>query len=73
MEDCLLKIGFWAGIAVPFFNIPLILRMIKRKSSADISLIWAVGVWVCFMLMLPSGLVSEDVNFKAFSIANIIF
>jgi uncharacterized protein with PQ loop repeat len=65
------KIGMVAAIVMPLFNIPLICRMIKRKSSEDISLWWAVGVWVCIVLMAPSGFTSDDLVFKAFNISNV--
>jgi uncharacterized protein with PQ loop repeat len=67
------KIGLVAAVTVPVFNIPLIARIVKRKSSEDISLTWVVGVWICFVLMLPSGLMTDDVVWKAFNTANIIF
>ncbi|MCB9799132.1 MAG: hypothetical protein H6757_00055 [Candidatus Omnitrophica bacterium] len=67
------KIGFVAGVVLPFFNIPMIIRMVQRKSSDDFSLIWLLGVWICFVLMLPSALISEDFVFKAFGIMNITF
>ena len=65
-------IGMIAAIILPFWNIPLIVRIQKRKSSKDISLFWALGVLICFILMFPSAIVSEDVVFKTFSIVNII-
>ncbi|MDD5618516.1 MAG: hypothetical protein PHG69_05425 [Candidatus Omnitrophica bacterium] len=65
-------IGVIAAIILPFWNIPLIVRMEKRKSSKDVSLYWVFGVWVCFVLMLPSALLSQDIVFKVFSIVNII-
>lgn len=65
-------IGIIAAIVLPFWNIPLIVRMEKRKSSKDVSLYWIFGVWICFILMLPSALSSQDVVFKVFSIVNII-
>ncbi len=67
------KIGVVASVVLPLFNIPLILKVIKRKSSEDISLTWALGVWVCFLFMFPSGLRSEEVVFRTFTIVNIIF
>ncbi len=66
------QVGLVAAIVLPLWNIPLIIRIIKRKSSKDISLMWAVGVWVCLVLMAPSGFVSEDIVWKAFNIMNII-
>lgn len=65
-------IGIIAAIALPFWNIPLIARIERRKSSKDISLFWVFGVWICFVLMLPSALTSVDIVFKVFSIFNII-
>ncbi len=65
-------IGLIAAIILPFWNIPLIVRIEKRKSSDDISLYWTVGVLVCLILMFPAALVSSDNVFKVFSIVNII-
>lgn len=73
MPEVIEKVGFVAAISVPLFNIPLIIRICKRKSSDDISLTWALGVWTCFILMLPSGLMTDDPVWKAFNIANITF
>ena len=44
MEKMIETLGVIAGIALPLFNIPLILKIIKRKSSQDISLTWVIGV-----------------------------
>ena len=64
-------IGLAASIALPLWNIPLILNIVRRKSSADLSLAWVMGVWVCSLLMLPSGIMSRDIVLKMFSIVNI--
>ena len=61
-----------AAIALPLFNIPLIVRVIKRKSSKDLSVPWAVGVWTCFVLMAPEGLRSADIVWRVFNIVNLI-
>ena len=66
-------IALIAAIVLPFWNIPLILRIIKRKSSADISMYWAIGVWICLALMAPSGFISEDLVWRIFSIINFVF
>ncbi len=66
------KIGLVAAIVLPLWNIPLIIRIVKRKSSNDISLLWAIGVWTCLILMAPSGFVSEDIVWKVFNIVNLI-
>lgn len=63
--------AMFASIAMPFFNIPLVIRIWKRRSSEDISLIWAWGVYACMLLMLPYGLQSDDIVLKSFSLANI--
>ena len=65
-------VGLVAGVILPLWNIPLIVRIQRRKSSQDISLSWALGVFVCLLLMFPSALLSSDVVFKVFSIVNII-
>ena len=66
-------LGIIASVTLPLWNIPLILRIERRKSSADMSLWWIFGVWGSFLLMLPAGLQSADRVFKVFSIINIIF
>ncbi|TMA08122.1 MAG: hypothetical protein E6J89_15450 [Deltaproteobacteria bacterium] len=66
-------LGLVSGIIMPFFNIPLIVRVIRRRSSADISLVWAVGAWICVMGILPSSLQSPDPVLLAFGVVNAIF
>ena len=67
------KMGLAASVSLPLWNIPLIIKIVKRRSSADISLSWVMGVWVCSLLMLPSGLLSKDIVLKTFSVVNILF
>ncbi|MBI3307382.1 MAG: hypothetical protein HYZ84_06240 [Candidatus Omnitrophica bacterium] len=64
------EIAMIGSIALPLWNIPLIINMVKRKSSRDVSLMWAVGVWTCLLLMVPSGLSSSDIVWKVFCIFN---
>ena len=59
-----------ASIALPLCNIPLILKIIRRKSSRDVSLEWAVGVWICLAMMAPAGFVSKDVVWRIYNIVN---
>ena len=66
-------IGMLSGIIMPLFNIPLILRIIRRRSSADISLLWVIGVWSCVIAMLPSSLRSPDPVLAVFGIINSLF
>ncbi len=66
-------VGIVAGGTLPLFNIPLILRLVKRKSAEDFSISWAVGVWVCILLMTPQALRSQDLAFRAYGIVNIFF
>lgn len=73
METWIQKIGTISAIALPLFNIPLIIHLWRRKSSEDFSLSWAVGVWVCIVLMTPQALRSSDEAFRAFGIVNILF
>ncbi len=65
------KIGIAGSIGLPLWNIPLIINICRRRSSADLSASWLIGVWVCSLLMLPNGLLSKDVVLKVFSIVNI--
>jgi len=66
-------VGLISAVTLPLWNIPLIIKIHQRRSSADISMAWALGVWVCLAGMLPAGLASEDVVFKAFAVINVIF
>ena len=71
MRDSLIQtLGLCAAIILPFWNIPLIVRMVQRKSSKDISLWWALGVWVFLVIMAPSGLMSKDIVWKVYNIVN---
>ncbi len=60
------------SIALPLCNIPLIIKIIRRKSSRDVSMEWAVGVWICLLLMAPAGLVSPDFVWKTYTIINFV-
>ena len=73
LNDWIEKIGIISGVALPFFNIPLIIKLVKRKKSEDFSLIWALGVWVCIVFMTPQALRSQDMDFRSFGIVNLIF
>jgi len=61
-----------ASIALPMWNIPLIVRIIRRKSSEDISLPWALGVWVCTVMIFPQAVTSDEFVWKIFSIINLV-
>jgi len=65
-------LGMVSAVAMPFFDIPLIWRVMQRKSSADISLIWTFGIWICILGMLPSSWVSPDPILKVFEIVNVL-
>lgn len=64
--------GLVAGIVMPLFNFPLVYKIWKRKSSTDISLVWALGIWGSIVLMLPASLISPDPVFKVFGILNFL-
>ena len=66
------KVGLVASVIMPLWNIPLIVRIIQRKSSADISISWVMGVWVCALFMAPSGFTSQDIVWRSFNIVNMI-
>ena len=72
-HDAARTLGLIAAITLPFFNIPLILRIQHRKSSDDISLTWVIGAFSCMVLMLPSALISDDPVYRAYSLVNIVF
>lgn len=73
MEHWIEKIGTLSAIALPFFNIPLILRLWQRKSSKEYSMTWTLGVWACIVLMTPQTMRSQDVAFRSFGLFNAIF
>ena len=66
-------LGLVASIILPFFNVPLMFRMIQRRSSADMSLVWAIGVWICILAMAPAAWHSPDPVFRIFSVTNLTF
>lgn len=65
-------LGMISAVLMPLWNIPLIVRIWRRKSSRDISIYWAVGVWLCVMGILPSAIISSDAIFKLFCVVNFI-
>jgi uncharacterized protein with PQ loop repeat len=65
-------IGLIAAVILPLWNIPLILKIIQRRSSRDLSLSWALGVWVCILLMAPSGFRSPDIVWRTFNMINLV-
>lgn len=67
------QIGLLAAVTMPLWNIPLVWRIVKRKTSNDISLGWLFGVWISILLMLPSALASDEIQLKAFAISNGFF
>ncbi len=73
MDSLIQTIGMISGIVMPFFNIPLILRIVRRRSSEDISLVWAVGAWICVMGMVPQSLRLPDPVLMTFGIVNGLF
>ncbi len=65
-------LGLVAACVLPLWNIPLMLRIERRKSSQDVGLAWACGVWGCLVAMLPAGLASPDRIFRAFTVMNVV-
>jgi len=65
------KVALIAAVVLPFWNVPLIVRIIKRKSSQDISIYWALGVWACLLLMAPRAFRSPDYIWRVFNIINL--
>ena len=65
-------VGLVASIILPLCNIPLIIRIIHRKSSKDVSPYWAVGVWICLVLMAPAGVMSKDFIWRTYTVINLI-
>ena len=59
------------AVTMPLWNIPLIIKICKRRSSQDLSLVWVIGVWLSIVGMLPSVLSSSDMVYKFFGIMNV--
>jgi uncharacterized protein with PQ loop repeat len=70
--DWIEKIGLLASIMLPLWNIPLIIKIIRRQSSEDISRGWLWGVWVCCVLMAPAGFASSDIVWRTFNMVNLV-
>ena len=66
------KLGFFSAIVLPLWNIPLMARIIQRKSSDDISLWWLLGVWICILMMAPAGMKSADLIWRTFTYTNTV-
>ena len=66
-------LGLIGAVMLPFWNIPLMIRIARRKSSRDLSLWWTFGILACLLIMLPAGLTSSDVVFKVFTVLNVVF
>ncbi|MFH0754382.1 MAG: hypothetical protein V2A70_07440 [Candidatus Omnitrophota bacterium] len=61
-----------ASVIMPLWNIPLIVKIVRRKSSGDLSLAWMWGVWFCMLLMLPWAVMTRDLVLKVFSTVNFV-
>ncbi|MBI1909864.1 MAG: hypothetical protein HYS22_06815 [Deltaproteobacteria bacterium] len=66
-------LGLISSIILPFFNFPLMIRILRRKSADDLSLIWLLGVFTCLLLMEPAALASPDPLFRLFGTLNLLF
>lgn len=66
------RIGLVASIMMPLWNIPLIVKIVRRRSAQDISMSWLWGVWVCSILMAPAGFISKDMVWRCFNIVNLV-
>lgn len=72
LKDLFSVMGMFAAIVLPLWNIPLIVKIIKRRSSRDLSLSWALGVWVCNLIMAPSAFLSTDPVWRTFYTINLV-
>ncbi|HLF17416.1 MAG TPA: hypothetical protein VI749_00780 [Candidatus Omnitrophota bacterium] len=72
MQNWINTMGMVAAIVLPLWNIPLIVKIVKRRSSRDLSLGWALGVWVCLLMMAPSGFSSADPVWRTFNMVNLV-
>lgn len=65
-------VGYIAAVILPLFNIPLMMRIVKRRSSADLSLTWVLGTFACLVAIEPPALLSPDPMFKFLATVNVI-
>ena len=61
-----------ASVVMPLWNIPLVVKIVQRKSSGDLSLAWLWGVWLCMLLMVPWAIVTREMVLKVFSLVNFV-
>ena len=71
MHETVQTLGMLGAVALPFWNLPLIIKIGRRRSSKDLSLSWTLGVFGCLLLMLPAALISSDPIFKVFTVVNL--
>ena len=64
-------IALLAATMLPLWDIPLIIRIVQRKSSQDISMVWAAGLWATSVLMAPSAFISGDKVAIGFNCVNV--
>lgn len=72
LKGIIITIGMASSIIMPLFNIPLVIKIWKRRSSSDISLTWTLGVWGSILVMTPAAIISSDPVFRIFGIMNIL-
>ncbi|NLV68661.1 MAG: hypothetical protein GXY14_13410 [Spirochaetes bacterium] len=72
VETLITGFGMAASIIMPLFNIPLVIKLWKRRSSSDISLTWTLGIWGSIVVMTPAALISADPVFRIFGVMNLI-
>ena len=65
-------LGLIGATVMPLWNIPLIIRIGRRRSSKDLGVSWTLGIFACILLMLPASLISPDPILKIFSVANTV-
>ena len=65
-------LGVTAAVILPLFNFPLVFKMVRRKSSKDLSIVWALGVWTCTVLMTPQAIRSSDLAFRLYGFINLV-
>ena len=65
-------LGMISAVAMPLFDIPLMMRVVRRKSSEDISLVWLLGIEFCILGMFPASLLSPDIILRVFGAVNVV-
>lgn len=61
------ELGYICSMIVPVFHIPLIMKLVRKKSSQEWSLLSVIGFWIATLGIQPWALMTDD---RALTILN---